>query len=454
MKKIHFIGIGWIGISALARYYKQTWYEVSWSDSSDSELLHKLQAEWIQINIWEDDNIISPETELVVYSEAIITKPDLSYEENLHANKELNRAIELGIKYLSYPKALAEVVNSKKLIAIAGSHGKSTTTSFAWLVLQDRASTIVGTQVPQFGGSNLHYSDWDFFVIEACEYKRSFLNYKPKILVITNIDLDHLDYYKDLEDYVSAFREIQDQTCCYVVLNGDCENSKKLADPSKKQIWVYDEYFIKPTTNCCGGIENSEEKVYFPKLNLQVPGKHIEFDAKLAYVVGYILGLEEQTILDRLNSYSGIWRRSEVVKTTKNGNILMSDYGHHPLELKLTLWSIKEKYKDKKLFVVFQPHQHSRTIKLLEEFKKCFDSADKLVIPNIYFSRDSEQDVKDMTTERFVNELSTNYPFIENGNWLDNTLEIISKYDRENPNSSVIVLAWAWNVDNLRFKID
>lgn len=118
----------------------------------------------------------------------------------------------------------------------------------------------------------------------------------------------------------------------------------------------------------------------------------------------------------------------------------MSDYGHHPTEIRLTLEAIAEKYPDKELCVVFQPHQHSRTRELLREFATCFDAADKLIIPDIYFSRDSEEDVQYMTTERFVRTLRVRYSFVQNGNGLQNTVELIKKYDRENPNKSLIVL--------------
>lgn len=131
----------------------------------------------------------------------------------------------------------------------------------------------------------------------------------------------------------------------------------------------------------------------------------------------------------------------------------MSDYGHHPNEIAPTLAALKEKYQDKKLFVVFQPHQHSRTRELLDGFTTCFDAADSLVIPNIYFSRDKEEDVTWMTTERLVERLSHNYPFTVNGEGFENTARIIQEYDRSNPNSSIILLLGAGDVDELREKI-
>lgn len=154
-----------------------------------------------------------------------------------------------------------------------------------------------------------------------------------------------------------------------------------------------------------------------------------------------------------MNSYTGAWRRSEIIRTTAHGNLLMSDYGHHPTEIRLTLEAIKNKYSDKYLFVAFQPHQYSRTIELIDGFKTCFDSADTLVISDIYFSRDKQEDVAYMTTERFVGELRQKYPHTINGNGLKHTLEIIQQYDRENPGTAVIVLLGAGTIDELRGEI-
>ncbi len=257
-------------------------------------------------------------------------------------------------------------------------------------------------------------------MIEACEYKRSFLQYHPYITVITNIDLDHLDYYTSLEDYISAFQSLVDQTSGFVIISADDVNSKKLDIPVEKKIVVG----IAPLPPLSGGLnpqptityfprveedDNGRKKVYYvektlpiPDMHLQVPGDHLLHDAHLAYTVGRLLGMGDDTIVSRLESYTGSWRRSEIVGTTKHGNIVMSDYGHHPNEIRPTLRAIREKYPEKKLFVIFQPHQYSRTRELLHEFATSFSDASELIIPNIYFSRDKQEDVEWMTTERLI----------------------------------------------------
>jgi UDP-N-acetylmuramate--alanine ligase len=149
----------------------------------------------------------------------------------------------------------------------------------------------------------------------------------------------------------------------------------------------------------------------------------------------------------------GSWRRSEVIKTTQHGNILISDYGHHPSEIRPTLQALQEKYSDRKLYVVFQPHQYSRTRELLHEFAGAFGDADTLVIPNIYFSRDKQEDVEYMTVGRLIMTLEESHPNVINGGGLKHTAELIHDYDRANPESSVIVLLGAGDVDNLRYEI-
>ena len=248
MTHIHCIGIGGIGLSAVARYYHDRGHSVGGSDLSGSTLTDALVAEGISVHIGEDAAHVPPETTLVIYSEAIITKPDISKERNLLANPELAHAIGRGIPVRSYPEALAEIFDAHRGIAVCGSHGKSTTTAMLGVVLAGSrvgGSTIVGTQVPQFGGKNIHVEEGKNFVIEACEYKRSFLQYHPYITVVTNIDLDHLDYYHDLADYVSAFRALSEQTSGYIVLSGDDTNSQTLANPSQNQVWVYRDHYVR-----------------------------------------------------------------------------------------------------------------------------------------------------------------------------------------------------------------
>jgi len=435
-KKVYIIWIWWIGISAIARYYLNAWYLVFGSDKTNSELIEKLKKEWCDIIIWIDESRVNNSFEKIIYTEAI-----------QKTQAELKKAIKLNLEILTYPEALAQIANNKKLIAIAWTHWKSTTTSLTSLVLKNSTfwvNAVIWTILKEFWQKNAYFSDSPYFVIEACEYKRSFLKYKPTVAIIVNIEIDHLDYYKDLDDYISAYASFLDNivTWWFAILNWDDLNCRKL-------IWLRDDINYIEVHNNYFLYKN--EIITFPKIDMQIPWNHILFDAKLAYISWYMFWLEEKEIVQSLENYSWVWRRMEIIWNTENNNILMSDYGHHPTEIRLTLKALKDSYPAKTIITIFQPHQYNRTIELLKDFKTCFYDTDKLIVPDIYESRDNEEDKKNMTTEIFVQNIKHGDKI--NWKWLNNTLELIRNFDKQNPNNSIIILMWAWDVDDLRYKI-
>jgi len=421
-----------------------TWYEVSGSDNSDSQLIHSLISEGCDIIIWWNPDRITQDMERVIYSEAV---PKTQWE--------LQKAQELKIKTFKYNDALWEVVNKYKLIAVTGTHGKSTTTSMIAQILKNSDedfSAIIGTLLKEFGGKNFYSrGKAGYFAIEACEYKEHFLAYKPSVVVITNIEYDHADYFKTPSHYISAYEKFIENILpgWFCVINGEDNNCKSLIWKRKDihYIIVKNDSFstIFPNES-----QESNEEVY-PEIVMHIPGEHILFDAKLAYIVSQMIGIPEITALDSLEDYSGVWRRMEKIGNTENKNILMSDYGHHPTEISTTLSALKSWYPHKQLFVVFQPHQYSRTIELLEWFKTCFTDANTLIVSDIYESRDSQANKSVMNTQLFVE--SIEHTNVVDGNGMENTLSLIESYDKENADSSIILLLWAGNIDNLRYKI-
>ena len=437
--KVYIIWIWWIWISAIARYYIAQSYAVYWSDICSSELVQDLIKDWANIIIWEDPELIDESFDLVIYTEAVP-----------NTQNEIVKAKKLWIKILSYPEAIANIANTKKLITIAWTHWKSTTTSLTSLVLKNSENdftSIVWTLLKEFDNKNFYYRrNWvedEYFILEACEYKRSFLKYNATVWVITNIELDHLDYYKDLEDYISAYKEYLNNIVpwWFAILNLEDENCKKLLwlRSDINYIEVYEEYF-----------SYNWQKNHFPIIDIKIPWKHILFDAKIAYVIWFMIWINEVNILDSLESYTWVWRRMERIWQTVHNNILISDYGHHPTEICLTLNAIKESNMDKKILTIFQPHQYSRTLELLEDFKTCFSDTDELIIPNIYESRDSDEDKKKINSEKLVKLI--NHPNKKDGEWLENTLKLIKNFDSKNT-GAIIILLGAWDVDNLRYKI-
>ena len=340
--KIHFIGIGGIGVSALAQYYLQKGYEISGSDLAPSEITDAMAKVGVEIFIGNKPEHIKPDVDLVVYSPAV--KSD---------NQEFMTAKKLGIKLQSYPEALGQLTREYTTIAISGSHGKSTTTAMTALVLIAGGidpTVIVGTKLKEFGNSNFRAGKSNYLVIEACEYDGSFLEYSPTIAVITNIDKEHLDYFKTFANVKKAFKEFVKK----VPQDGLLITEKNL--PMKE-------------------VKN---------LKLQVPGQHNILNALAALSVARFLGVADEISFQALSEFTGTWRRFEITKTEPY--TVVSDYGHHPNEILATLTAAREKYPDKKIWVIFQPHQYQRTYYLLKDFIKVFRkiNIDNIIITDIY----------------------------------------------------------------------
>ncbi len=374
-KKVHCIGIGGIGLSALARYYVDNGAIVSGSDTTDSALLRTLHKEGMTITIGHSEDNVPEDVECVIYSIAIDTEKNEEYiRAKILAEKN-------NIQLLSYPEALGAITKNKKTIAICGTHGKTTTTAMTYYALKEagiHATTIVGSLIDIDGKkTNYIYGDSEYLIIEACEYKRSFLNYHPTYVVITNIDDDHLDYYKDRADIVSAFQSFVDTI------------------PDKGEIIAHGDvstmiYSIHMT--------NADAIVSTQSIELSVFGVHNKENAALVIALGRKMGLDEVKIRQGLQAFSGTWRRMEYRgKKIMNGNeiTLYDDYAHHPTEIKASLCALKEHFPDDKtkreihrIIAIFQPHLYSRTKVLCDDFATSFDNADEVLLLPIYASRE------------------------------------------------------------------
>lgn len=368
---IHFIGIGGIGVSALAQYYFEKKHKVSGSDLVNSEIIQELKKKGIKIFIGKHkkENLLT-DTNLVIYSPAV--QGD---------NPELKEAKKRKIKTFSYPEALGELTKQHFTIAITGTHGKSTTTAMTGLLLIKAGldpTVIVGTKLKEFNNGNYRAGKSQCLVIEACEHEESFLNYSPDIAVITNIEADHLDFYKTLNKVKRGFAKF----------------AKKLKN---------------------GGILITEReyksKKDFEKLKkiLKVPGEHNINNALAALAVARALKIPDKTSFEALSNYKGSWRRFEIIKIlSPKPYILISDYAHHPTEVKATLTAAKDKYPKKKIWCVFQPHQYHRTYCLFNNFIKiCRQIApkiDKLIITDIYSvaGREKEYLKKKINSKKLV----------------------------------------------------
>ena len=363
VKIVHFVGIGGIGISSIARMMLIRKKKVSGSDANDSEIVKELIKLGAKIKIGHKKENINPETDLVIYSIAI--------PEN---NPELIKARGLKIKTTTYPETLGLISKDFYTIAISGTHGKTTTTAMTAKIFIDtglKPTAVIGSLLKDTK-SNFIAGNGKYFIVEACEYKRSFLNLEPKILAITNVDNDHLDYYKNLKDIQRAFSELASKITKdgFLVCNPSDPKVKPALKSTKCQIIDYTK--IKE------------------RLDLKFPGNHNIENAKVAFAIGKLANVKEQQIKKSLKNFSGTWRRFDFKGRTKTGALIYDDYAHHPTEIKATLKSFKEKFPEKRLVVIFQPHLFSRTKILLNDFAKSFKDADKIILAPIYAAREKE----------------------------------------------------------------
>lgn len=364
--KIHFIGIGGIGVSALAQYYLEKGHEISGSDLVPSEITDFLAKRGVKIIIGNAKENIAKDLDLVVYSPAV--KPE---------NPEFKATKSLGIPLKSYPEALGQLTKEYVTIAVSGSHGKSTTTAMIGLVLVKAGldpTVIVGTKLHEFNDSNFRMGKSKYLVIEACEYDGSFLNYSPQIIVVTNVDKEHLDYFKTFKNVVKAFKDFvlklpQDG---FLVANKDDKVLSKIK--SKKFTVKY--YSIR-----------QKESAKLRKM-LKIPGQHNVSNALAVLSVARTLGIKDSITFKAISEYKGSWRRFEIKNGNANGKKLtiVSDYGHHPNEVMATLKAAREKYPKKHIWCIFQPHQHQRTHYLFKDFVKIFKKApiNNIIITDIY----------------------------------------------------------------------
>ncbi|MBM0637198.1 UDP-N-acetylmuramate--L-alanine ligase [Campylobacter sp. VicNov18] len=370
MKKIHFIGIGGIGISALARFLKEKGYETSGSDIKESKITKELVKEGIKVNIpHSQEHVVGKD--LVIYSAAI--KED---------NPEFKYAKKMGIKCLSRKEALPLILKDKRVFAVAGAHGKSTTSSILVSLLDD-ASVIIGAILKELG-SNMIYKESKNLIFEADESDSSFLNSNPYLAIVTNAEAEHLEHYdNEVSRLHNAYESFLDIAKIRVINAED----DFLKNYQKDSIKLYPSKDIK---NCTMRIENFKPFTSFELKDLGQftvfgMGYHLALDASLA-ILAALNFLDVKTIKARLKNYQGIKKRFDILHADENW-ALIDDYGHHPTEIKATLIAAKEYAKlagYKKLTAIFQPHRYTRLAANLNEFAKTFEFVDELVILPVY----------------------------------------------------------------------
>ncbi|MBI1984630.1 MAG: UDP-N-acetylmuramate--L-alanine ligase [Candidatus Wildermuthbacteria bacterium] len=382
--KIHFIGIGGIGVSALAKYYLKKDWEVSGCDLASSEITDQLKSMGIAVRIGKPDISCVPEnTDRVVYSPAVP-------EGNIERKKK---------KAQSYPEALGELTRTHYTVAVSGTHGKSTTTSMIGLLLVKAGydpTIIVGTKLKELGDSNCRVAASErgeprpagrgkskYLVIEADEHLASFLNYWPTIIVLTTVEADHLDYWKNLQNLLKGFQKYISHLPQNGVLvaNKDDKNIRKLLSSKNN-------HFPTAVGNRIYWFSLKQKEGGKLRKTLKIPGEHNVANALAALTVARVLKIPDRVSLKALSEYKGSWRRFEIfnVKCQKSKVKIVSDYGHHPTEIRVTVKAAREKWPKKKIWLVFQPHQYARTYYLWNDFVKVLSQlpVEKLIITDVY----------------------------------------------------------------------
>lgn len=405
-------------MSGLARIMKAQKKTVTGSDRNESHTLEALKKEGIKVKIGHSPHNIPLGAEMVVYSPAV---PG--------TNPERREAKKRGISEFSYPQAVGLLTETKKTICICGTHGKTTTTAMASAVFMNEGkdpSVIVGANIRELNNRNAHNGKGKDLIIESCEYRRGFLNYSPVAIIITNVEADHLDYYKDLSDYKKAFLQFVNKLPenGMVIANGDDKNINSILKKYKEaKIVTYgtsrtSDYVLKKNSVYHGGGKIAE-------LRLSIPGEHNLMNATAVIALACEYGMALKPAVEALNRYKGSARRFETVGYHKKA-IVIDDYGHHPTEIKATLRAARERFgKKANILCVFQPHQFSRTFKLLKDFVKAFTDADEVVIPNIYGVRDSAADRKKINTQKLVAAISKHHGKVRDGQGMEATIQSI-----------------------------
>lgn len=381
IRKIHFVGIGGIGMSGIAEVLLNLGYQVSGSDLARSETTERLMSLGATVELGHHaDNL--QDVDVVVTSTAV--RQD---------NPEVVAAHKLMVPVIPRAEMLAELMRMKYGVAIAGTHGKTTTTSMVATVLSHGGidpTAVIGGRLDSLG-SNAKLGQGKFLVAEADESDGSFMKLSPTIAVVTNIDADHLDYYRDIDEIRDTFIDFINKVPFYgvSVLCLDDNNIQACIPQVKKRFLTYgmtSQADFRATEIVHSGEKTSFDVFYkqdrLGRITLHMPGQHNVLNALAAVAVGMELDLPFTEIAAGLNEFGGVQRRFQI-KYDRNEIMVVDDYGHHPVEIEATLLAARSGWK-KRIVAVFQPHRYSRTQALFEDFLTAFYRADKLVVMDVY----------------------------------------------------------------------
>ncbi len=404
---IHCIGIGGIGLSGIAEILLSRGYKVSGSDMNESEITEKLRSHGAKIFLEHKAENVE-DADLIIYSAAIAEE-----------NPEIKRAKEKNIPLASRAEVLGILMDEfQDSIAISGTHGKTTTTSMVSLILEAAKydpTILVGGNLDEIGG-NYKVGSGDYFVTEACEYRDSFLELRPEIEVILNIDSDHLDYFKDIDHIVNSFdRFTENVRPGGTIIAYDANPFVNRVIKDRPNVVTYG--YNSNSTYCIQDIRFEQDGMpsfdvvhdgdHLGRVLLSVPGEHNILNAGAAFACCHELGVNPVTIIETLKQYHGTQRRFDVIGKTEKGVLLVDDYAHHPTEIKATL-SAAAKLPHNRLWCLYQPHTYTRTLALFDEFAESFEQTDILILVEIYAAR--ERNIHNVSSKALADRIKEIYP--------------------------------------------
>lgn len=383
IKKVHFIGIGGIGISYVAHFFLRQNAVVSGSDLARSIVTDQLAERGASVFEGHDAKNVKEDIELVIYNDAI---PE--------DNPELVRAKELGIPMMTNFQVVGELSKDYTTIVVAGNKGKTTTTAMLSYILEIAGcdpTAMVGSIVNDWK-CNFRGGDSQYLVVEGDEFKEHFLEFDPNIVIITNMAADHMDYYGTIDNLIAAFQKLIDKipNDGLLVINQDDVMTKKLDLPDCQIIT----FGMKTTADVLAqnrtAVRNKQEfeVIYrgqsMGDCSILFPGMFNVYNALGAVAVSLFLGISERQIKEALSTFKGTWRRFQILGLYNMATVI-SDYAHHPTAVHGTIEATRDFYEDRRIVAVFQPHTRHRTLSLFKDFVKSLDNADVVIIPDIFF---------------------------------------------------------------------
>lgn len=442
IKKVYLAGIGGIGLSALAYYFHNLGKEVFGSDLKESEVTKRLLVKGLLINFKQKAANLTSDIDLFIYSSALAAN---------HA--ELVKAQELQIPIFSYFQFLGYLSRQYETIAVCGTNGKTTTTAMLGLILEKAGldpTVIVGSLVPQWN-ANFRLGQSKLLVVEACEWQAHMLEIFPKVIVLTNIAADHLDYYKNLRDIQKHFQKFVNKLPKggLLIKNGDDKNSRTITTPRRH--WTFgqnntnDFYFDEPVIKDSRqhfNIYRKNKKI--SPLDLSVPGKYNIYNALAAIATAIHYKVNKHQLWNALHEFKSSWRRFEIVGEYRS-NLVISDYAHHPDSILGLLRATKDFYPDRKIIAIFQPHHHNRTRTLLREFAQSFYLADQVIISEIYSVSGREGEIRENISSRdLVKLMNHNKKY-----YAADLPEVKSILKKINPQNAVLLFIGAGDIDEV-----